>query len=332
MANYSIKDIAQLSGVSPATVSRVINDNGRFSEATRQKVLAVIQETGYQTNYSAKSLRMHKSFSIGVLVPDISNHFFASLVQQIEAILFDQGYSTIICNTARSSTKEQAYLQMLASKGIDGLVIISGPQAFDIEQAALPTTIPYVCIDREPKQRADTVFIAANHYQGAFDATEALLQRGCQRPIMALHAQLSSSGTERLHGFQDALKKNNRTFDAQTQLLQLTDTDRLPKLKAYLAKFPATDGIFAVNDALAVELLSALTQLGQKVPAEIQLIGFDDDPLDQHTTPTLSSVKQDLTQLAQVTVDNLLKAINHQATYGKSISIPVTLALRESTK
>lgn len=90
MKKTSIKDIAKLSGVSVATVSRVINDNGRFSEETREKVLAVIKETNYQMNFSAKSLRMNKSFSVGILVPDISNYFFSSVVQQIEAILFDQ--------------------------------------------------------------------------------------------------------------------------------------------------------------------------------------------------------------------------------------------------
>ncbi|MGH2257584.1 LacI family DNA-binding transcriptional regulator, partial [Enterococcus faecalis] len=88
MKKTSIKDIAKLSGVSVATVSRVINDNGRFSEETREKVLAVIKETNYQMNFSAKSLRMNKSFSVGILVPDISNYFFSSVVQQIEAILF----------------------------------------------------------------------------------------------------------------------------------------------------------------------------------------------------------------------------------------------------
>ncbi|KAE9876631.1 LacI family DNA-binding transcriptional regulator, partial [Escherichia coli] len=116
MKKTSIKDIAKLSGVSVATVSRVINDNGRFSEETREKVLAVIKENNYQMNFSAKSLRMNKSFSVGILVPDISNYFFSSVVQQIEAILFDQGYSTIICNTGRNLDKEMAYLNMLESK------------------------------------------------------------------------------------------------------------------------------------------------------------------------------------------------------------------------
>lgn len=102
MKKTSIKDIAKLSGVSVATVSRVINNNGRFSEETRKKILDVIEETGYQMNFSAKSLRMNKSFSVGILVPDISNYFFSDVVQKIEEELFELGYSTIICNTGRN--------------------------------------------------------------------------------------------------------------------------------------------------------------------------------------------------------------------------------------
>jgi LacI family transcriptional regulator len=154
MKKISIKDIAQLSGVSVATVSRVINDNGRFSEETRKKVLDVINETGYQMNYSAKSLRMNKSFSIGILVPDISNYFFSDVVQKIEEILFEHGYSTIICNTARNLAKEDAYLQMLESKGVDGIIVISGAEELDFDNSrSKKKFLTYVLIENLKKRR-----------------------------------------------------------------------------------------------------------------------------------------------------------------------------------
>ncbi|CRH21139.1 Transcriptional regulator, LacI family (fragment) [Carnobacterium maltaromaticum] len=140
MKNYSIKDIAEIAGVSVATVSRVINDNGRFSEETRKKVLRIIEETGYKMNYSAKNLRMKKSFTIGILVPDISNSFFSEVVQQLEEILFAKGYSTIICNTSRSSEKELAYLRILEGKGIDGLIVISGAEKFEFDSSSSEKT------------------------------------------------------------------------------------------------------------------------------------------------------------------------------------------------
>lgn len=158
-------------------------------------------------NYSAKNLRMNKSFTIGILVPDISNYFFSDVVQCLEEILFAKGYSTIICNTSRSSEKELAYLRILEGKGVDGLIVISGAEAFEFTSSSAEKKIPYICIDREPKKKEDTVFISSNHYQGAFESAEELIHKGCQHPVIAMHNQKSTSAKERLKGFKDALKK-----------------------------------------------------------------------------------------------------------------------------
>lgn len=333
MKKYSIKDIAQLSGVSVATVSRVINDNGRFSEETREKVKKVIKETGYQTNYSAKSLRMNKSFSIGILVPDISNYFFADIVQRMEEILFDQGYSTIICNTARNNEKEAAYLRMLESKGVDGLIIISGADEFGFDYAYTDKKIPYICIDREPRDKSDTIFISSNHYQGAFQATEELIQSGSQFPVIALHKRQSPSARERLKGFKDALKKNNVGYDSEKNkvIVDVRNEQFEERLQQFLEKRPNLDGIFAINDTIAMELLVALTKLGKSVPQQIKLIGFDDTPQDKYSSPTLSSVKQDTQQIAATAVEKLLEIIKHPSRTGETILVPVSLSLRESS-
>lgn len=333
MKKVSIKDIAELSGVSVATVSRVINDNGRFSEKTREKVLAVIEETGYQMNFSAKSLRMKKTFSIGILVPDISNYFFSAVVQQIEAILFEKGYSTIICNTARSEVKEQAYLKMLESKLVDGLIVISGAQEFEYPYA--DKGIPFICIDRQPKEKAETIFISSNHYQGAFEATEALLQAKVKQPLIIMYGRQSSSAQERLKGFKDALKKNNVTYEEARMRLVL-DTKKSnyrQKMAAFFASPSGkdVDGVFAINDNIAIELLNYLTEIGKKIPNEVKVIGFDDTPFNNYSSPKLSSVKQNIPKIAQAAVDHLLARLNDPyLPTGKSEIIPVQLILRES--
>ena len=334
MKKYSIKDIAELSGVSVATVSRVINDNGRFSEDTRKKVLRVIEETGYKMNYNAKSLRMNKSFSIGILVPDISNFFFADVVQKIEEILFDKGFSTIICNTARNPKKETAYLQMLEGKGVDGLIVISGAEAFEFDYSQTEKQIPYICIDREPKEKSRTVFISSNHYQGAFEATEELINAGCRQPIIAVHNRKSTSATERFNGFKDALKKNNIAFNETSNLLNLdvNSSSFEADLMDFLGRNPATDGIFSINDSIALEILIALKNQGSLIPNDIKLIGFDDIPAGRYSSPTLSTVRQNTSKIALTAVENLLNLISSPSDTGKSIIIPVSLTLRESTQ
>ncbi|EAK8881402.1 LacI family transcriptional regulator [Listeria monocytogenes] len=333
MKKTSIKDIAKLSGVSVATVSRVINDNGRFSEETREKVLAVIKETNYQMNFSAKSLRMNKSFSVGILVPDISNYFFSSVVQQIEAILFDQGYSTIICNTGRNLDKEMAYLNMLESKMVDGLIVISGADEFGFKYTNADNGIPYVCIDRQPKDKKDTIFISSNHYQGAFEATEALIHAGVKSPVIFMHSRQSSSAKERLKGFQDALKKNNIRYDPDvskfTVDLQIHDYQK--SIITFVNEVTTMDGIFAINDNIALELLNLLPTIGKKIPNDIKVIGFDDTPQCNYTVPKLSSVKQNIPKIAQITVDNLITIIKNPKQKKRITEIvPVELSLKDS--
>ncbi|EDE2201318.1 LacI family DNA-binding transcriptional regulator [Listeria monocytogenes] len=333
MKKTSIKDIAKLSGVSVATVSRVINDNGRFSEETREKVLAVIKETNYQMNFSAKSLRMNKSFSVGILVPDISNYFFSSVVQQIEAILFDQGYSTIICNTGRNLDKEMAYLNMLESKMVDGLIVISGADEFGFKYTNAENGIPYVCIDRQPKDKKDTIFISSNHYQGAFEATEALIHAGVKSPVIFMHSRQSSSAKERLKGFQDALMKNNIRYDPDvskfTVDLQIHDYQK--SIITFVNEVTTMDGIFAINDNIALELLNLLPTIGKKIPNDIKVIGFDDTPQCNYTVPKLSSVKQNIPKIAQITVDNLITIIKNPKQKKRITEIvPVELSLKDS--
>lgn len=331
MKKTSIKDIAKLSGVSVATVSRVINDNGRFSEETRQKVLAVIKETNYQMNFSAKSLRMNKSFSVGILVPDISNYFFSSVVQQMEAILFEQGYSTIICNTGRNLDKELAYLNMLESKMVDGLIVISGADEFGFNYSNAENGIPYVCIDRQPKDKKDTIFISSNHYQGAFEATEALIHAGAKSPVIFMHSRQSSSAKERLKGFQDALKKNNIQMDPELSIftIDLQKPDYQKNIATFVQKAKKIDGIFAINDHIAIELLNFLPTIGKKIPDDIKLIGFDDTPQCNYTVPKLSSVKQNIPEIAQITVDNLISIIKNPEQQKQITEIvPVELSLR----
>lgn len=333
MKKTSIKDIAKLSGVSVATVSRVINDNGRFSEETRQKVLAVIKETNYQMNFSAKSLRMNKSFSVGILVPDISNYFFSSVVQQMEAILFEQGYSTIICNTGRNLDKELAYLNMLESKIVDGLIVISGADEFGFNYSNAENGIPYVCIDRQPKDKKDTIFISSNHYQGAFEATEALIHAGAKSPVIFMHSRQSSSAKERLKGFQDALKKNNIQMNPELSIftMDLQKPDYQKNIATFVQKAKKIDGIFAINDHIAIELLNFLPTIGKKIPDDIKLIGFDDTPQCNYTVPKLSSVKQNIPEIAQITVDNLISIIKNPEQQKQITEIvPVELSLRGS--
>ncbi|MCO7124272.1 LacI family transcriptional regulator [Sporolactobacillus shoreicorticis] len=330
----SIKQIAKLSGVSPATVSRVINNNGRFSEKTRHHVMKVIKENNYGMNYIAKSLRMKKSFTIGVLVPDISNAFFSSIVLRMEKYLYSKGYSVIICNTDRDEQKELAYLRTLEGKMVDGLLVISGDQEFDPSVVQAQTLT--VCIDRKPKNADNVVFISSDHYRGGLLATEVLIKKGCEKlGIIISHENLYSS-RERLRGFKDALETYGLPYSVN-KVIRVEDKETKPEaarlqiLKS-LRQGDLFDGVFAINDRLAFGAMKACREFGLKVPENVKIIGFDDDLLCTYSSPSLSSVKQDSDQLAKKACDLLLKLIHLEVLTSNERCqiIPINIVLRES--
>lgn len=330
---YSIKDIARLSGVSTATVSRVINKKGKYSKETEKKVLEIINKTGYKINTNAQSLRTNISKTIGILVPDINNYFFSTIVQKIENLLFTRGYSTIICNTDRSIEKEEIYLRMLEEKNVDALVIISGNSNTGFEFNGSNKNIPYICIDREPLNFTDTIFISSNHLQGGIDATQSLISNGSKTPAIVIHNKYSISSNSRLEGFKKALNDNDLDFSNTKNLVVLDlESENDKTLTSHLNKYPDIDGLFVTNDNLAIKVLKILETVKINIPEKIQVIGFDGIPAAEYTSPTLSTIKQNTSEIARLAVENLIESINGIGKKGSTIVVPTETIQRETTK
>jgi len=331
----SIKEIAALSGVSVATVSRVINNNGRFTEETRVKVLKVIEETGYETNYVAKSLRMKKSNTVGIMVPDISNAFFSSLVRKLESQLFEEGYSAIICNTDRSTEKEMAYLSTLESKMVDGLIVISGQKEFS--QANLTRKIPVICIDRKPQDELATILIHSDNFMGGVVATEELIQKGCKNIALLANVVSMSSFKYRREGFAQTLDANKDAIET-INYIEITQQPGLSQteiakdaVSEYLKAGNICDGIFAVNDRLAIGAIEAAHEFGLKIPEDIKIVGFDNDPISKYCFPKLTTVRQDTQKLSEIAFETLLNLIDGIEPEKKQIVIPINLIKRQTT-
>ncbi|WP_338217837.1 LacI family DNA-binding transcriptional regulator [Lacticaseibacillus salsurivasis] len=329
-AKVSLKEIARLAGVSAATVSRVINNNGRFSEETRQRVQNIIKETGYQTNTLAKSLRMNRSNTIGVLVPDLTNEFFSRTVQELEKGLFELGFSTIICDTQRDLAMEEYYLNTLEAKSIDALIVISGEHPFD--SASLSDKIPVLCIDREPKNE-DTFFISSDHKTGALIATQRIIDRG-YTPILVSQQHKSTSRAARIAGFKSALELNNIPI-SEDHFFALPHNEITP-YEASLEKFLKQHtkqrlGLFCLGDYIAALTLRKAIDLGIKVPTDLGIVGFDDNTYARLVTPALTTVRQDIEKIATLSVQTITKLIaDPEADIPKKITVPVQLVSRES--
>lgn len=312
-SKISIKEIAELADVSVATVSRILNDNGGFSEATRKRVMSAVHEHGYHVNAMAKGLRSSRTNTIGLIIPDLANSFFADLVEKLEKRFFAAGYATIICDTARDETKEASYLERLDARMIDGLVIISGASKFDTD--ALTRQVPIVCIDRKP-ENSNAMYVGSDHEYGAKLATAALADAGTT-PVLIGGGHESPTTTARIKGYQSEMTARN--LHEQELILRLTtsqDNDpdvQRAALRNLLRQLLSTSklplGIFAVSDKIAANLLAVARELYLTVPNELKVVGFDDAPIARYTLPELTTIRQDTSAIAEKTSDYLLQAI-----------------------
>ncbi|KAJ50534.1 LacI family transcriptional regulator [Clostridium tetanomorphum] len=329
--SISIKEIAKLSGVSVATVSRVLNNNGRFSEETRKKVMDIVNKFNYQTNMVAKSLRTSKSNIIGVIVPDITNEFFAGLVLAIESYCFPKGYSVFVCNTNEDETKENAYFTDLASKGVDGLIYISGKSDKISKDSDFYNT-PIVCIDRKPNISNDVICITSDNYKGGLMATETLIQKGCKNILILRDYRRLSSGNMRYLGYKHALEKHDIKFKEELIIDVKVSFDSAKNAVIDLIKKGIKfDSIFACTDWLAMGAIAALKENNINIPDEIKIIGFDNISIAKYSHPKISTIEQNKNEMGKTAAKVLLDIIEDRTKKIDDLVLPVNLILRETT-
>ncbi|MFL2138976.1 LacI family DNA-binding transcriptional regulator [Desemzia sp. FAM 23991] len=332
----SIKEIAELSNVSTATVSRVLNNNGRFSEETKKRVLSVIEEHEYQINSVAKTLRMQKSNTIGMIVPDINNEFFASLINRIEKFFFEKGFSTIICNTDKDQSKEESYLKSLDSKLIDGLIFISGHEKVD--ESHLSRNIPIVCIDRDPDVSTNISIVGSNHYEGGLLATRHLIKKGCKKIVILTKEKNISSVNDRVKGYKQALTEASIEIDNQL-FIGVPAMDKhnfeLGKegISQVIDKQIEFDGVFATNDWIAYGALKELMNRGYKVPKEVKIVGFDNDTIAKYSPLGITTINQNISKIAEEASTLLYNLMENteKKTVDYRVTVPVNIIERETT-
>lgn len=327
--NISIKDIARLSGYSVSTVSRVLNNSGRFAQTTRDKILKIAKKYNYQQNTIAVGMRKGSLSIIGILVPDITNQYYASIVKKCEQYFFKKGYLTIVCNTDRNPELEQKYINQLSNHFVDGLVIVSTQPAI-----SKISNIPVVFIDRFPKLSDNMIISSSDNYSGAALATNHLIDKNCYPIMLTTKDNQFSSNQQRMQGFIETAKSRNIeepkiiTLPVNSDSLMSVEKRVLSDIQDLLKQHPKI-GIFAVNDNLALFLYRLAIKNNIKVTEELSIVGFDDSPRAREMQ--LTTIKQDIEKLAITSCDNLLKLLHHDNVFNRKFIIPVTLVKRKTT-
>lgn len=332
-SNISIKDISRQAGVSIATVSRVINKNGRFSKETEKRVMDIIQKNNYVPNMVAKGLRTQKMKNVGIIVPDITNEFFMKLVYEIEKNLFQEGYETFLCNTDEDEETERKRVQMMAMQNVCSLIYVSGGVS-NVE--SMIKDLPTVFIDRIPEETlGNYCMVSSDNIQGGYLATKELMDCGCKNILLVTSRKKISGYSERFEGYVKALVQGGREADAihVAYLNQVNYRAAYDEMNRLLAegRLPY-DGIFATSDWLALGCYKALTEHGYRIPEEVKLAGYDDISITQFNAVPITTVHQQIDIMGKTVVEQLLRILDGEKASREILKIPVYLMERESTR
>jgi len=322
MGKLKLENVAKHAGVSPTTVSRVLNNRGYISDKTRIKVNDAIEELGYFPNEVARSLYGRKTNLIGVLFPDVSNPFYGEMVTEIEKRLSRKGYKTLLCNTSDNLEKETMHLKMLLSNQVDGIIIGSRNRPSDIYEKA---NLAIVAIDRFVSEKVPIV--RSDNYNGACLAVDYLLKKKCKKIAICIGSleEEIKKGDLRLLGFLDTLKKNHREGLVFHVAFDESEAYQRKKIAETLSLYPDIDGIFATGDFLAGMIRSIAKQKNM----EMEIVGYDGSMAFLNLSNEISTIQQPIAKMARCSVDLLLEIINGNYIHeGKEYILPVSLVER----
>ena len=335
----TVKEIAELSGVSVATVSRVINQNGRFSAETEQRVRQVIEKYDYQPNQLAKGLRQRKTDAIGVTVPSIANEFFSDMVLAMQTKLFAEGYSLTIYNTNNSLEMERQCHSLLAAQSVGGIISVNSRE--DV-RAALKRPIPTVYIDRFIRDEdlgSKVASISSDNMCGGRLAAQELLRAGCKKIVMVTANAESPITKMRSQGFVDYLASQGMPLPEERiftphhkDYIQSPYEEGREIMTSILGTGIEFDGLFCQTDWLAIGSLEVLREHGVRVPDEVSVVGYDDVLISRFGRPPLTTVRQDSTRIGERAAEIMVAMTQGETPGEQRIVLPVELVRRDSTR
>ncbi|PFO02645.1 LacI family transcriptional regulator [Bacillus sp. AFS076308] len=327
----TIYDVAEKAGVSIATVSKVINDTGRISEETRNKVLKIMGELEYQPSSVATALTGKKTFTIGVLVPDISNAFFAEVARALENNAREMGYSIILCSTDYQIEREHDYLELLQKKQVDGIIIATEPEDWKAYKSLQKRAIPHLMFSVD-SLRFSSHIVTTDDVRGGYMAGRYLLDMG-HREVAIIAEQNRASGRMRLEGFKKSLTdkgvalKDEWTLNAMSKL-----DDAKAAARKILQMENRPTAVFASTDLIAAIFIKEARKAHIRIPNEISIVGFDDTIYAELTEPGLTTIAQPKQELAKFAMDQLLKLIKDPRIPQQRIMLSPRLVERKSVR
>ena len=331
----TIYDIADQLGVSPATVSRALNDNPSISISTRKKINSLAEKLGYRHNHFASSLRLQKTHTIGVILHELNSYFITSVLAGIEKIATEAKYNLIIAHSAENPNLEAANARNLFHKRVDGLIASLSFETEDLThfKQFQSKNIPIVFFDRV-FETSETAKVIINNFQAGYDATAHLINQGCKRIAHITSSLKRNVYAERKRGYKQALEDHKLKFDEKLVIIDgFKEDDAIRSAKRILSMKNLPDGIFITNDFCAAVVMQILKDAGIRIPKDIAIVGFNNDSIGKIINPKLTTINYpgfEMGQVAARTLINHLKGV-WDMNLTNTIVIKSELIIRESS-
>lgn len=325
-------DVARLAGTSPAVVSYVLNDGPRsVAPATRERVLAAIAKLDYRPNRLARSLRMSQTFTLGLIVPDNSNPFFAELARAVEEAAFSAGYTLLMGNATDDDQRQTTYVRTFLDRHVDGLILIPAHAPIGCRPDLERSNTPWVLLDR-PIPELRSAQVAVDNKDGGWQATRHLLEHG-RRSIACISGPVDTEPTfGRVAGWRAALTEAG--LNPPAALMREARFGRRAGYQAMLDLIESEldfDAVFIASDEQGLGALRALIESGFGVPDDVAIASFDGIPASSYASPALTTVRQPVAELGQTAVQLLIDRVTGQSDREPEVvTLPVELVRRGS--
>lgn len=332
----TIYDIARQLHISPATVSRGLNNHPAVSKKTRQKILEVAQALGYRSNTFASNLRKQRTNTLGVIVPKLNSHFVSAVLAGIEKVANEAGYNLIISQSLESAQKEIANANTMFKSRVDGLIV---SLAFDTQDLShfdpfFKKGIPVIFFDRVEQHLPSSTHIIIDNQKAGYLATAHLIEQGCRRILHITGNLTRNVYADRLKGYQQALRAHGLAFHETDVIVSMLDEKSAWETGRQIAAMrPLPDGLFVANDTFAAICMQALKEKGIRIPEDIAIVGFNDDLVSRVVEPPLTTIHYPGQEMGELVARHL---INHlqgtlPLTHTHTIIIHSELIIRQSS-
>jgi LacI family transcriptional regulator len=307
----TIYDISRALNISASTVSRGLNNNPQIRKEVRRKIIQVANEMGYRPNKFASSLRLKRTRSLGVVIPRIDSHFMSTVISGMEKVAKQKGYQLLISQSEESVSLETENIQALFNSRVDGFLVSLSCETKNLDhfQSVFRKDIPILFFDRVFYQ-SNCISIVIDNFKAGYDATQHLIDQGCRKIACVTGSLNRNVYNDRLRGFKQALSDNSVPYDENLLIVSNLSYNSGEMIVRELMKREAMpDGIFTANDSSAVSTICELKKAGFRIPEDIAIVGFNDDPVSKVVEPNLTTVHYPGREMGEIAASSMIKIL-----------------------